>query len=94
MSATTTIRISLPGELAEHLDELARRTERDREAVVADAIEAFLEEEDWHAEAIASAAAKADAGGQFVSHEDAKDYLEVLARGERPDRPRTFMLKR
>ncbi len=75
MSATTTIRISLSEELAERLDEVARRTERDREAVVADAIETFLEEEDWHAGAIASAIAEADSGGLFVPHEEIDKWL-------------------
>jgi predicted transcriptional regulator len=75
MSATTTIRISLPEKLAERLDEVARRTERDREAVAADAIEAFLEEDSWHAEAIAEAIAEADSGGLFVPHEQVDRWL-------------------
>jgi hypothetical protein len=33
---------------------------------------------------------KADAGGPFVSDEDAARYLDALARGEKPKLPRTF----
>ncbi len=94
MSATTTIRISLSEQLAERLDEVARRTERDREAVVADAIETFLDLDDWHTQAIGEAVAEADAGGPFAKHEDVMTYLDALARGEHPDPPPTFYIHR
>ncbi|HRY24266.1 MAG: hypothetical protein R3D28_07460 [Geminicoccaceae bacterium] len=94
MSATTTIRISLSEKLAERLDEVARRTERHRDDVVAEAIQAFLDLDAWHAQAIAEAVIEADAGGPFAHHKDVEAYLDALARGERPKPPQTFFLPR
>ena len=75
MSATTTIEISLPAQLAERLDDLARRTERRPEDVAAEALTAFLDDDAWQVEAIAAAIATADAGGPFVAHEEVERWL-------------------
>jgi hypothetical protein len=44
----------------------------------------------WQIEAIREAVEKADAGGPFVSDEDARRYLDALARGQNPEWPLTF----
>lgn len=91
MPRTTTIEIDLPEPVADRLAALARRTQRSAGELAADAITALLDDEAGQVEAIARSVAKADAGGPFVSHTDMKVYLQGLASGERPPRPRTFI---
>lgn len=93
MPPTTTIEIDLPEPVAKRLAALAQRTQRSAGELAAEAITALLDDEARQVEAIASAVAKADAGGPFVSHADMKTYLRKLASGERPSRPRTFVAR-
>ena len=47
----------------------------------------------WQVEKIRKAIAKADAGGPFVSDDEAARYLDALAQGENPRRPRSFRVR-
>jgi predicted transcriptional regulator len=90
MAETTTMSVRLSPELSGQLERLAQSTKRSTSDVAAEAIAEYLDAHAWQVEAIREAAKKADAGGPFVSDEDASRYLEALARGEEPEPPRTF----
>lgn len=93
MGETTTISIEVSRATAERLETLARTTNRSATALARQALDQFLEVEDWHEQAIEAALAELDAGGPFIAHEDMVDYLDALARGDDPPPPPTFMRK-
>jgi RHH-type rel operon transcriptional repressor/antitoxin RelB len=69
---------------------LAESTKRSRSYLAAQAIAEYVDGNAWQVEEIRNAIEKADAGGPFVSEEDATRYLDALAQGETPKPPRTF----
>ena len=87
MSETTVLTVRLRKETKDRLDALAESVKRPGSLLAADAIEAFVEASAWQVEEIRTALLEADAGGPFVSHEDAMAYLEARARGEQPEPP-------
>lgn len=93
MPSTTTMTVRLSQETKDRLDALAASTKRSRSFLAAEAIEAFVEANAWQVEEIREALEQADAGGPFVSHEEAMAYLEAKARGEEPEPPKGMMLK-
>jgi RHH-type transcriptional regulator, rel operon repressor / antitoxin RelB len=90
MSDTTTITVRLSNELKSKLERLAASTRRSKSYLAAEAIAEYVELNTWQVEEIGKAVEKADAGGPFVRDEDARRYLDALARGESPKRPKTF----
>jgi predicted transcriptional regulator len=90
MAESTTLTVRLSRELKDKLDRLAESTRRSKSYLAAEAITEYVDANAWQIEEIRKAVQKADAGGPFVSDEDATRYLDALARGENPKPPRTF----
>jgi RHH-type transcriptional regulator, rel operon repressor / antitoxin RelB len=90
MADTTTMTVRLSHQLKDKLERLAESTKRSKSYLAAEAIAEYVDANAWQIEAIREAVEKADAGGPFVSDEDATRYLDALARGESPELPRTF----
>jgi predicted transcriptional regulator len=90
MADSTTMTLRLSKDLKGRLDRLAASTRRSRSYLAAEAIAEYVDANAWQIEEIRKAVRKADAGGPFVSDEDATRYLDALARGENPKPPRTF----
>jgi predicted transcriptional regulator len=90
MADSTTLTVRLSRELKDKLDRLAESTRRSKSYLAAEAITEYVDANAWQIEEIRKAVQKADAGGPFVSDEDATRYLDALARGENPKPPRTF----
>jgi RHH-type transcriptional regulator, rel operon repressor / antitoxin RelB len=90
MPDSTTMTVRLSRELRGKLERLAASTRRSKSYLAAEAIAEYVDANAWQIEEIRKAVRKADAGGPFVSDEDATRYLDALARGENPKPPRTF----
>ena len=90
MGKTAILTVRLPEEAKDQLAALAQSTRRSANFLAAEAIVAYVAANAWQVEETRKAAAKADAGGPFVRHEDAVGYLEALSRGEDPAPPPTF----
>ena len=90
MAESTTLTVRLSRELKGKVDRLAESTKRSKSYLAAEAITEYVDANAWQIEEIRKAVQKADAGGPFVSDEDATRYLDALARGENPKPPRTF----
>ena len=90
MPDTTTMTVRLSQELKGRLERLAESTKRSKSYLAAEAIAEYVDANAWQVEEIRKALEKADAGGPFVSDEDATRYLDALSRGEDPEPPKTF----
>ena len=90
MADSTTLTGRLSSDLKGKLERLAESTRRSKSYLAAEAITAYVDANAWQIQEIGKAVRKANAGGPFVSHEDATRYLDALARGEKPKPPRTF----
>jgi predicted transcriptional regulator len=90
MSDTTTIPTRVNTQLKNDLERLAKSTKRSKSYLAAEAIADYVALNAWQVEEIRKAVGKADAGGLFVTDEEAGRYLDALARGEDPAPPRTF----
>jgi predicted transcriptional regulator len=90
MADSTTMTVRLSRELKGKLDRLAASTRRSKSYLAAEAIAEYVDANAWQIAEIRKAVRKADAGGPFVSDEDATRYLDALARGENPKPPKTF----
>ena len=90
MTDDTTMTVRLSRELKGKLERLAADTRRSKSHLAAEAIAEYVDAKAWQVEAIRKAVEKADAGGPFVSDQDAQGYLDALAEGRAPDLPRTF----
>jgi len=75
MDETTTISIEVSRATAERLEALASSTNRSATALARQALDQFLEVEDWHEKAIEAALAELDAGGPLIAHEDMERWL-------------------
>ena len=93
MADSTTMTVRLSKELKGRLDRLAESTSRSKSYLAAVAIAEYVDANAWQVEEIRRAVEKADAGGPFVSAEDATRYLDALARGENPKPPKTFRVR-
>ena len=85
-SATVTVRVS--SDLKRRLNSLARSTKRSKSYLAAEALEAYVQNNAWQIELIKDRVKEADAGGPFVEHDRVDQWLESLAGGRRPRRPR------
>jgi predicted transcriptional regulator len=65
-----TISFRIPPEKRTAVDELAAALDRDRSAIINEAIDAYLELHHWQVEHIRRALAEADSGVAGVAHED------------------------
>jgi predicted transcriptional regulator len=90
MADSTTMTVRLSRELKGKLDRLAASTRRSKSYLAAEAIAEYVDANAWQIAEIRKAVRKADAGGPFVSDEDATRYLDALGRGENPKPPKTF----
>jgi predicted transcriptional regulator len=90
MADSTTLTVRLSRELERKLDRLAESTKRSKSDLAEAAITEYVDLNAWQIEEIRKAVEKADAGGPFVSDDDATGYLDALARGENPKLPRTI----
>ena len=90
MTDTTTMTVRLSKELDGRLERLAEDSKRSKSHLVAEAIAEYVDTRTWQLEAIRKAVEKADAGGPFVSDQDATRYLDALAAGKDPQPPMTF----
>jgi predicted transcriptional regulator len=93
MSDTTTMTVRLSKDLKGKLERLAESTKRSKSYLAAEAIAEYVDLNAWQVEKIRKAIAKADAGGPFVSDDEAARYLDALAQGENPRRPRSFRVR-
>jgi predicted transcriptional regulator len=59
------------------LDEIAEVLERDRSAVINEALDAYLELHHWQVEAIRRGLAEAESGAQGTPHEEVFERLRV-----------------
>lgn len=89
MTDGTTMTLRLSKELKDRLELLAESTQRSTSCLAVQAIAEYVDANAWQVEEIRKALEKADAGGPFVSDEDATRYLDALARGENPKPPKT-----
>jgi RHH-type transcriptional regulator, rel operon repressor / antitoxin RelB len=90
MPDTTTMTVRLSQELKGKLERLAESTRRSKSYLAAEAIAEYVDANAWQVEEIRKAVEKADAGGPFVSDEDAARYLDALSRRENPEPPKPF----
>jgi predicted transcriptional regulator len=65
-----TISFQIESEKRAALDEVAAALERDRSAVINEALDAYLDLQDWQVEHIRRALAEAESGVEGVPHED------------------------
>ena len=65
-------------------------SKRSKSHLAAEVIAEYVDTRTWQVEAIRKAVEKADAGGPFVSDQDATRYLDALAAGNDPQPPKTF----
>jgi RHH-type rel operon transcriptional repressor/antitoxin RelB len=72
---TSSISTRLDPEVAKKLDLLAKATARSKSFLVAEAIEAYLEEQAWQIKAIQEGVQEADKGN-FATDKDVKDTFK------------------
>lgn len=76
MADTSPISVRLRQETRERLARLAESTGRSQAWLAAEAIEEFVDLNEWQIGAIQTALDEADAGGPFAAHDDVKEWLE------------------
>lgn len=74
-SGTTTFTIRVPADVKRRLDKLAQATSRTRSWLAADAVAAYVAEQDWQLTEITAGIRDADSG-RVVAHEDVKRWLD------------------
>jgi len=79
MSTFKTISFRLPTEAVETLDELAESLDRDRSYLLNEAVEQYLELNEYHAKLIAKGL-RAAKEGKFVSHAEVKNMIQKMGR--------------
>lgn len=73
-SGTTTFTIRVPRVVKERLDKLAKATSRTRSWLAADAVAAYVTEQDWQLMEIEEGSKDADEG-RVVPHQEVKRWL-------------------
>lgn len=73
-TATTTFTIRVPTSVKRRLDKLAKATSRTRSWLAADAVTAYVTEQDWQLAEIEEGIKDA-AAGRVASHEEVKRWL-------------------
>lgn len=74
VGGTTTFTIRVPIYVKQRLDKLAKATSRTRSWLAADAVAAYVTEQDWQLSEIEAGIEDADAG-RIVPHEEVKRWL-------------------
>ena len=75
--SSTTLTIRVPESEKDRLDSLAKSTGRSRSFLAAEAISAYLENNEWQIEGIKKAIAQADRG-ETIPHENVKKWIMSL----------------
>ena len=75
------------------LDHIAKAMDRDRSHVIREALDAFIELQNWHAGHISEGVRQADAG-QVVDHSEVKDWVESWSKKKEVPRPTAPRAKR
>jgi predicted transcriptional regulator len=75
MAETATLTVRVPAEIAARLDRLAKTTFLSKSRLAADAIAAYLDEQEHQREKIREGLADAEAG-RVVSHEEVARWLD------------------
>jgi len=76
---STLVSARIPGELAKRLEVLAREMHRSKSFLAAQAIEEFVDLQEWHVNAIKDGIAAVERG-EVVSHEQAISVLKSCGR--------------
>ncbi len=75
------------------IDRLAKARDCDRSDVINEAIDSYLDGQEWQADYIKEAVVEADAGGPFIAHADVAAWAKTLGTGEvAPDPEPTIAL--
>ena len=80
-AATATITVRLPRKLRDRLERLAEATARTRSWLAVDAIETYLDLQEWQVAEIEAGLREADAG-DFASDEDVRAVIDRWGTGE------------
>lgn len=75
MADSTTLTVRLKTAVRERLEAMAVSTKRSKSFLAAEAIEAYVDLNEWQIARTRKAIEKADAGGPFVSHEEMSAWL-------------------
>ena len=79
---TTTMTVRLPANARKRLEKLAKATSRTTSFLAADAIDAYLDLQEWQVEAIKAGIADADAG-RVVPHEEVEVWVRSWSSGSK-----------
>ncbi len=85
MGDSVTLTVRLKSAVKERLEAMAASTRRSKSFLAAEAIEEFVELNEWQIARTHKAIEEADAGGPFVTHEDMAEWL--LSWGNADERP-------
>lgn len=80
MASTEMLTLRIDEPLGRRLARLSKAMERSKSWVVADALEKYLDDNQWQVEAIEAGMAAADAG-EVVPHEEVKQWVKSLGKG-------------
>ncbi len=85
MAESTTISVRISAETKDRLAQLAESTKRSQAFLAAEAIDQFVDLNEWQVAAIRQAVEEADAGGPFAADEEVSAWL--LSWGTDDERP-------
>lgn len=85
--ASTPLTLRVDRNTRARLDRLAKATDRSRAFLAADAIERYLDQNEWQIQAIAAGVAAADAG-ELISHHEVESWLQSWGKADEKKRPR------
>ncbi len=85
MGDSVTLTVRLKSAVKERLEAMAVSTRRSKSFLAAEAIEEFVELNEWQIARTQKAIEEADAGGPFAAHEDMAEWL--LSWGSADERP-------
>ena len=87
MSETTTISVRISAETKARLSRLAESTKRSQAFLAAEAIDAFVDLNEWQVSEIKRTIEEADAGGPFAARQDVNAWLSSWGDEEEQDAP-------
>ncbi len=85
--STVPMSVRLTKETKERLSKLSKSTARSQAALAAEAIDAFVDLNEWQVARSKQAIAAADADGPFVAHDDMVEWLESWGEPEEKTAP-------
>lgn len=88
MSESTTVTFRVSQELKDKLEALARNTKRSKSYMAAEALATYVDANSWQLGLIRRRIKEADSGGPFIAHDSVAGWLDSLAKGGKPKRPR------